>query len=116
MQREQPIYEGPGTDKGEGRNARDTHLASTKKFAVRRWCVYRILSGLLLASPGGLFAVPAGLPPSSPIVAGPEAPRHVSWSQHDGGPGPVLALAQTPDGWLWLGTTSGLYRFDGVEF
>lgn len=28
----------------------------------------------------------------------------------------VQALAQTPDGYLWLGTGDGLYRFDGVAF
>ena len=27
--------------------------------------------------------------------------------------GAVLALAQTSDGFLWLGTASGLLRFDG---
>lgn len=25
-------------------------------------------------------------------------------------------MAQTPDGWLWLGTPTGIYRFDGVRF
>jgi signal transduction histidine kinase/ligand-binding sensor domain-containing protein len=34
-----------------------------------------------------------------------------------GAPGIVQALAQTSDGFLWLGTTAaGLYRFDGVRF
>lgn len=28
----------------------------------------------------------------------------------------VTALAQTPDGYLWIGTQSGLSRFDGVRF
>ena len=28
----------------------------------------------------------------------------------------VQALAQTKDGFLWLGTEAGLVRFDGVEF
>lgn len=28
----------------------------------------------------------------------------------------VHALAQTPDGYLWLGTPSGLARFDGIRF
>ena len=41
---------------------------------------------------------------------------HTSWSAKDGAPGNVHALAQTTDGFLWLGTTQGLYRFDGVSF
>ena len=30
--------------------------------------------------------------------------------------GPVYAIAQTPDGYLWLGTENGLVRFDGLSF
>ena len=41
---------------------------------------------------------------------------HTSWSAGDGIPGPVRALAQTTDGYLWFGTEAGLYRFDGVRF
>ncbi|HYK36572.1 two-component regulator propeller domain-containing protein [Alloacidobacterium sp.] len=41
---------------------------------------------------------------------------HTSWSAKDGAPGNVYALAQTPDGFLWLGTMQGLYRFDGITF
>jgi signal transduction histidine kinase/ligand-binding sensor domain-containing protein len=41
---------------------------------------------------------------------------HTSWSAKDGIPGPVQAIAQTPDGYLWLGTRAGLYRFDGLRF
>jgi len=41
---------------------------------------------------------------------------HTSWSARDGIPGPVRAIAQTPDGYLWLGTEAGLYRFDGLRF
>ena len=28
---------------------------------------------------------------------------------------PISAIAQTPDGYLWLGTQFGLLRFDGVR-
>ena len=28
----------------------------------------------------------------------------------------VQAIAQTPDGYLWLGTRGGLVRFDGLQF
>jgi ligand-binding sensor domain-containing protein len=42
---------------------------------------------------------------------------HYSWSIQDGYlPGAVNALAQTGDGYLWIGTSSGLVRFDGIRF
>jgi ligand-binding sensor domain-containing protein/signal transduction histidine kinase len=41
---------------------------------------------------------------------------HRAWSYRDGFlNGAVYAFAQTPDGYLWLGTQSGLVRFDGVR-
>ncbi len=40
-----------------------------------------------------------------------------SWTVQDGySLGEVVALAQTPDGFLWVGTSRGLRRFDGVNF
>src|SRR5712664_347365 len=41
---------------------------------------------------------------------------HTAWSAKEGIPGPVRAIAQTQDGYLWLGTEAGLYRFDGLRF
>lgn len=41
---------------------------------------------------------------------------HRAWTVRDGAPGQVTALAQTADGYLWLGTPVGLFRFDGVRF
>jgi len=41
---------------------------------------------------------------------------HTAWTAKDGAPGNVFALAQTTDGFLWLGTMQGLYRFDGITF
>ncbi len=39
------------------------------------------------------------------------------WGREQGFPaGPVYAIAQTPDGYLWIGTGAGLVRFDGWEF
>jgi len=41
---------------------------------------------------------------------------HNSWNVREGFfRGPVNAIAQTPDGYLWLGTEFGLYRFDGIR-
>ncbi|MGC4055129.1 MAG: hypothetical protein QM757_40335 [Paludibaculum sp.] len=42
--------------------------------------------------------------------------HHTSWTPNNGAPGEVRALAQTTDGYLWLGGPTGLYRFDGVRF
>ena len=43
--------------------------------------------------------------------------RHTAWRMQDGElvsqPGPI---AQTRDGYLWVGTLDGLFRFDGVRF
>jgi signal transduction histidine kinase/ligand-binding sensor domain-containing protein len=41
---------------------------------------------------------------------------HSSWGPKQGVTGEVTALAQTTDGYLWVGTTDGLLRFDGISF
>src|SRR5271170_1561467 len=42
---------------------------------------------------------------------------HTSWRLQDGVfNGIPTAIVQTADGYLWIGTTSGLVRFDGVRF
>ncbi|MEP6944837.1 MAG: two-component regulator propeller domain-containing protein, partial [Acidobacteriota bacterium] len=41
---------------------------------------------------------------------------HTAWTAKEGVPGAIRAIAQTDDGYLWLGSTNGLYRFDGVQF
>ena len=41
---------------------------------------------------------------------------HRSWSEKEGYPGGPLDLAQTTDGFLWIATDKGLFRFDGVHF
>ena len=42
--------------------------------------------------------------------------QHTGWTAKDGAPGSAWALEQTPDGYLWMGTPTGLYRFDGIRF
>ncbi|MYN40143.1 hypothetical protein GTP55_12240 [Duganella sp. FT109W] len=42
--------------------------------------------------------------------------HHDIWTGKDGAPGEIGAMAQTADGWLWIGSSNGLYRFDGLRF
>src|SRR5262245_45795334 len=42
---------------------------------------------------------------------------HDRWGADRGFPrGPVYSIAQTTDGYLWIGTEAGLVRFDGLNF
>ena len=42
---------------------------------------------------------------------------HDRWGSDKGFPrGPVYAIAQTTDGYLWIGTEAGLIKFDGWSF
>jgi signal transduction histidine kinase/ligand-binding sensor domain-containing protein len=59
----------------------------------------------------------AAIPALGADDAGPIAQMyHSAWTAKDGLRGVVSALAQTADGFLWVGTTEGLYRFDGMTF
>ena len=42
--------------------------------------------------------------------------HHKGWQSRDGAPSQITALVQTPDGYLWLGSNRGLFRFDGDRF
>ena len=84
------------------------HIARRTAFSrAGPECLYALLMiGMMLAVPAN------ALDPQKSISQF----THTSWTAKDGIPGPVLAIAQTPDGYLWLGTGAGLYRFDGLRF
>ena len=42
--------------------------------------------------------------------------NHTSWTAREGAPSEIAGLGQTADGVLWIGSGSGLYRFDGTSF
>ena len=70
-------------------------------------CVWCVCLWFVLLSPS-VFA----LDPNQPLAQ----LYHSSWNAKNGLNGSVNALAQTTDGFLWIGTTDGLYRFDGLHF
>lgn len=88
------------------------------------WRRITLLSmALLLAGIGfspGSAAPPRTPPPSIAAVQSPKAFEHYAldtWQRAEGLPQEtVLALAQTADGHLWIGTRAGLARFDGHHF
>lgn len=68
-----------------------------------------------------LMSVLVSLPDPPAVALGPSRQltqyADARWGVDDGLPqSSVLALAQTDDGYLWLGTEQGLARFDGVRF
>jgi ligand-binding sensor domain-containing protein/serine phosphatase RsbU (regulator of sigma subunit) len=70
----------------------------------------------------GLASLVAGVSLVSPEASAVDTARSFdqyatrTWTQGEGLPqNSVLAIAQTPDGYLWLGTEGGLVRFDGVK-
>lgn len=80
-----------------------------------RLITVRTLAILAVTGAGCLcpFSLQAGLDPSKSITQY----VHDVWTTESGLPqNSVLAIAQTPDGYLWLGTEEGLSRFDGVRF
>ena len=74
----------------------------------------RLVPGLFLAS--ALFASPyPALALDSPLQIAQYA--HTSWTARDGALlGLIFAIAQTPDGYLWVAGSFGLFRFDGLRF
>ena len=42
--------------------------------------------------------------------------KHRRWTRAEGAPSTIFAILQSRDGFLWLATGDGLFRFDGVSF
>src|SRR5215467_11921515 len=67
-----------------------------------------VLAGVLLALCPSAFALDPALDVSQYA--------HTAWKIRDGfAKGEIRAIAQTADGYLWLGTEFGLLRFDSVR-
>jgi signal transduction histidine kinase/sugar lactone lactonase YvrE len=59
------------------------------------------------------LALPAAAATRTPAPGG---WLHTQWTAAEGVPLQISSMAQTTDGWLWIGTFDGLYRFDGLRF
>jgi ligand-binding sensor domain-containing protein len=67
-----------------------------------------VLAGMLLAGCPCAFALDPALDVSQYA--------HTAWKVREGfTKGFIYSIAQTPDGYLWLGTEFGLLRFDGIR-
>jgi signal transduction histidine kinase len=77
------------------------------KTMSRHWLAVVAAVSAVLASTGA-----RALDPGRPL----DQLRHTGWSLGNGAPGNIKAIAQGRDGFLWLGTSTGLYRFDGIRF
>jgi signal transduction histidine kinase/ligand-binding sensor domain-containing protein len=85
-------------------------------FLIRSRARHLPLLGLWLALLGLAHPVAA----DEPVPALGEAPGRYAisaWTAETGyTAGEILAMAQDLDGYLWLGTSTGLVRFDGTDF
>ncbi|MFV3131942.1 triple tyrosine motif-containing protein [Niveispirillum sp. KHB5.9] len=80
--------------------------AAVRKSRSLFHAILAAIVALIAGAPAGAQFVTQGLPQFT----------HTRWTVDDGAPTGISDIVQTPDGWLWLASTEGLYRFDGVSF
>jgi len=81
------------------------------RFAKSSRAYFLGLVLLFVHMPWPELRVVAQTQPSAKLEIG-----HDFWGFKDNAPQGTVAFAQTSDGFLWLGTPLGLYRFDGTRF
>ena len=79
------------------------------------WFTPFFLLGLLAMGAAAANAAPA----ATAAIAAPydlQELRHTAFHPENGTPTDIQSMVQTLDGFLWIATSSGLYRFDGARF
>jgi hypothetical protein len=103
-----------------GKNKAKDRLSqlSLRKVAICFWVTVLAVcvSGQARTESAPLQAPSTPTVASSPLNHPLSALHHTSFAERDGAPVGVTSFAQTMDGFLWVGTHYGLYRFDGVRF
>jgi signal transduction histidine kinase/ligand-binding sensor domain-containing protein len=89
-----------------GRRHSDSEMGCDKHESIS---VARFLTALAVLAALGLECVYAQDQRIAQMV-------HTVWTGRDGAPQGITALAQTPDGTLWIASNKGLYMFDGLTF
>jgi ligand-binding sensor domain-containing protein len=74
------------------------------RLGIQTLCIY--IAAFLLTSPA------CALSPELRIAQF----YHTAWTAKDGAPTGIYSLTQTSDGYLWMASYAGLFRFDGVRF
>ena len=82
-------------------------VPTSKPKLVLVWRIFLVLFCVALTSPSA-----NALDPDRRI----SQYGHTAWRIQDGTVPPSTTIAQTSDGYIWLGTSQGLLRFDGVRF
>jgi ligand-binding sensor domain-containing protein len=84
------------------------HISGT-----RQWCASRSVRLVISLFAVWLFATAAFALDSQKAIT---QFVHTAWTEKDGAPADIEAITQTKDGYLWLGTLTGLFSFDGIRF
>lgn len=83
---------------------------------LRRPAHFRSCASMLV--PVLLLSGVSGKQPATAQTLAPRGQRiiHQLWTFRDGAPDTPVTIVQTTDGYLWVGSAAGLYRFDGMRF
>ena len=89
---------------GTRRRCRFVNMNGQDRRGFQSLCTY--VAALMFASPA------CALSPDLRI----KQFYHTAWTAKEAAPTDIEDLAQTRDGYLWIASTAGLFRFDGVRF